>query len=55
MAPHFMLEITGQVLCCISNGLILEDVEGGSFRDLGILAQDVGVRQRHFIFVHLDT
>lgn len=36
MAPHFMMEITGQVLCGIRNGHILEDVEGGSFSDLGI-------------------
>lgn len=43
MAPHFMLEISGQLLCCVPNGAILEDVEGGSFRDLGILAEDVGV------------
>lgn len=43
MAPHFMLELSGQLLCCIPNGLVLEDVEGGSFRELGILAEDVGV------------
>jgi len=42
MAPHFMLEITGQLLCCIPNGVILEDVEGGSFRELGVLARDIG-------------
>jgi L-alanine-DL-glutamate epimerase-like enolase superfamily enzyme len=48
MAPHFMLELTGQLLCCIPNGVILEDVEGGSFRELGILAEDVGVREGRF-------
>jgi L-alanine-DL-glutamate epimerase-like enolase superfamily enzyme len=48
VAPHFMLEITGQLLCCIPNGVILEDVEGGSFRELGILAEDVGVRAGRF-------
>lgn len=36
MAPHFMMEITGQVLCSIPNAHILEDVEGGSFSELGI-------------------
>lgn len=49
MAPHFMLEITGQVLCCIPNGHILEDVQGGSFRELGILAEDVGVVNGCFV------
>jgi L-alanine-DL-glutamate epimerase-like enolase superfamily enzyme len=49
MAPHFMLEITGQLLCCIPNARILEDVEGGSFRDLGILVQDVGVKNGLFV------
>lgn len=36
MAPHFMMEITGQVLCGIRNAHILEDVEGGGFCDLGV-------------------
>ncbi|MBP1934698.1 mandelate racemase/muconate lactonizing enzyme family protein [Ammoniphilus resinae] len=49
MAPHFMLEITGQLLCCIPNARILEDVEGGSFRELGILANDVGVNNGLFV------
>lgn len=49
MAPHFMLEITGQLLCCLPNARILEDVEGGSLRELGILAQDVGVKDGRFI------
>ena len=48
MAPHFMLEITGQVLCCVPNAFILEDVEGGSFRELNILQQDVGVSNGSF-------
>jgi len=49
MAPHFMLELSGQLLCCIPNGVILEDVEGGSFRALGILAEDVGVHHGQFV------
>ena len=48
MAPHFMLELSGQLLCCIPNGLVLEDVDGGSFRELGILAEDVGVERGRF-------
>lgn len=49
MAPHFLLEITGQVLCCVPNGEILEDVQGGSFRELGILAEDIGVDDGSFV------
>lgn len=49
MAPHFMLEISGQLLCCIPNGRIVEDVEGGSFADLGVLASDVRVRAGRFV------
>lgn len=48
MAPHFLLEITGQLLCCVENGHILEDVEGGSFRELGILAEEVRVKDGWF-------
>lgn len=48
MGPHFMLELTGQLLCCIPNGQVLEDVEGGSFRELGILQEDVGVERGSF-------
>lgn len=48
MAPHFMVELSGQLLCCIPNGMVLEDVEGGSFRDLGILSEDVGVERGRF-------
>ena len=48
MAPHFLAEISGQILCCIANASILEDVEGGSFRELRILAEDVGVTDGRF-------
>lgn len=37
MAPHFMMEITGQVLCTLSNGHIVENIDGGSLGDLGAL------------------
>ena len=48
MAPHFLCELSGQLLCCIPNGHILEDVDGGSLRELGVLAEDVGVRDGMF-------
>ena len=37
LAPHFMMELTGQVLCCLSNGYILENIDGGSLTDLRAL------------------
>lgn len=49
MAPHFMLEITGQLLCCISNAHILEDVEGGSLTDLGVLRRPMPVTDGRFV------
>jgi len=38
LAPHFVMELSAQLLCCLPNGHILEDVEGGSFTDLLCLA-----------------
>jgi len=37
MAPHFMLELSSQVLCALPNGYIGEDVEGGSLSALKAL------------------
>ncbi len=37
MAPHFMMEISGQVLCTLANGHIVENIDGGSLSDLGAL------------------
>jgi L-alanine-DL-glutamate epimerase-like enolase superfamily enzyme len=37
MAPHFMMEISGQVLCTLANGHILENIDGGSLTDLKAL------------------
>ena len=49
IAPHFLLEISGQLLCCVSNGAILEDVQGGSFRELGVLLHDLGTEAGRFV------
>ncbi|MHB8687222.1 MAG: mandelate racemase/muconate lactonizing enzyme family protein [Candidatus Dormibacteraceae bacterium] len=49
MAPHFLIELSGQLLCCVPNGYVVEDVEGGSFRELGILEEDFGVRGGVFV------
>lgn len=37
MAPHFIMEISLQVLCAIPNSLILENVIGGSLSEMGVL------------------
>ena len=49
MAPHFLVELSGQLLCCIPNGSLLEDVDGGSFTELGILEHGMGVREGRFV------
>lgn len=49
MAPHFLLELSGQLLCCIPNGCLLEDVEGGSFTELGVLEQGLAVTGGRFV------
>ena len=37
VASHFMLELSGSLLCGVPNGLILEDVQGGSLTELNML------------------
>lgn len=37
MAPHFMVELSGQVLCATPNAYLAEDVEGGSLSALKAL------------------
>jgi L-alanine-DL-glutamate epimerase-like enolase superfamily enzyme len=36
IAPHFMSEISVHLLCAIPNGLFLENVRGGTLKDLGL-------------------
>ncbi len=44
VAPHFMLEVAVHALCAVPNGLILEDLKGGSLTDVGILAEPIQVK-----------
>jgi L-alanine-DL-glutamate epimerase-like enolase superfamily enzyme len=44
VAPHFLLDLSLHALCAVPNGLILEDLKGGSLTDLGILAEPVRVK-----------
>ncbi|MCE0484692.1 MAG: mandelate racemase/muconate lactonizing enzyme family protein [Methylacidiphilales bacterium] len=36
VAPHFLAELSLHALCAVPNGLILENVTGGSFAELGL-------------------
>lgn len=44
VAPHFMMELSIHALCAVPNGLILEDLRGGSLTDLGILVEPMQVK-----------
>jgi L-alanine-DL-glutamate epimerase-like enolase superfamily enzyme len=44
VAPHFMMELSVHALCAVPNGLILEDLRGGSLTDLGILVEPLHVK-----------
>lgn len=37
MAPHFLMELSVHLLCGVPNGLILENVSGGSLSEMGVL------------------
>lgn len=39
VAPHFAVELSIHALCAVPNGLILEDLQGGSLTELGLLAE----------------
>lgn len=43
VAPHYMMEISLQLLCGVSNSFMLEDVVGGSFSSLGLLAAPIEI------------
>jgi L-alanine-DL-glutamate epimerase-like enolase superfamily enzyme len=43
MAPHFMMELSLQLLCGVQNGFMLENVVGGSLTELGLLEKPITV------------
>jgi L-alanine-DL-glutamate epimerase-like enolase superfamily enzyme len=45
VALHFLMELSVHALCAVPNGLILEDLQGGSLIKLGILAEPIRVVQ----------
>ena len=48
LAPHFMMELSGQLLCCLPNAHILENIDGGSLTDLGALALPIRIIDGYF-------
>lgn len=48
VAPHHVPELSGQLLCAIPNGRILEDAEGGSLTDLGVLTTPMPIQNGRF-------
>ncbi|HEX3210890.1 MAG TPA: mandelate racemase/muconate lactonizing enzyme family protein, partial [Geminicoccaceae bacterium] len=48
LAPHFMMELSGQLLCCLPNAHILESIEGGSLTELGVLAPPIRIADGWF-------
>jgi L-alanine-DL-glutamate epimerase-like enolase superfamily enzyme len=49
LAPHFVMELSAQLLCCLPNGHVLEDVEGGSFTDLLCLTEPTPIVNGFFV------
>jgi L-alanine-DL-glutamate epimerase-like enolase superfamily enzyme len=39
VAPHYMVELSLHMLCGVTNGFMLENVIGGTFGELGLLAE----------------
>ena len=43
VAPHYMMELSLQLLCGVENAFLLEDVVGGSLTELGLLEESIRV------------
>lgn len=48
MAPHFMMELSGQVLCCLPNASVLEHIDGGSLTELNALRDPIRIVDGYF-------
>jgi L-alanine-DL-glutamate epimerase-like enolase superfamily enzyme len=44
-----MMEISGQLLCCLPNAHILECIDGGSLTELKALEEPITIRDGHFV------
>jgi L-alanine-DL-glutamate epimerase-like enolase superfamily enzyme len=43
MAPHFVSELSVHALCAVDNGLVLEDIEGGTLAELGLATEPLRI------------
>jgi L-alanine-DL-glutamate epimerase-like enolase superfamily enzyme len=41
VAPHFLMELSVSLLCAVPNGMILENVKGGSLNEMGVLQHPI--------------
>jgi L-alanine-DL-glutamate epimerase-like enolase superfamily enzyme len=48
LAPHFMMELSGQVLCALPIAHILECIDGGSLTDLKALEEPIRIEDGYF-------
>lgn len=44
VAPHYFVELSIHALCAVDNGLVLENVRGGSLFDLGLARRPVAIK-----------
>ncbi len=49
VAPHFLAELSLHALCAVPNGLVLENVTGGSFAELGMIAAPLELHEGDFL------
>ncbi len=47
MAPHFVMELSANVLCAVPNAYLAEDTDGGTLTELGVLLPGQGPHQGH--------
>jgi L-alanine-DL-glutamate epimerase-like enolase superfamily enzyme len=43
VAPHYLVELSVHALCAVDNGLVLENVRGGSLFELGLASRPVSI------------
>jgi L-alanine-DL-glutamate epimerase-like enolase superfamily enzyme len=48
MVPHFIMELSANVLCAVPNGYLAEDTDGGTLTELGVLTPGQSADRGHF-------
>jgi L-alanine-DL-glutamate epimerase-like enolase superfamily enzyme len=49
LTPHFMMEITGQILCCLPNAHMLESIDGGLLADLRAITEPIRIVDGYYV------